>query len=244
MLVTEPTPEEVASIQSTHPFRFPTLIHITVPGDRGAAVRLPFVMGNPTGACAMPLGKEPTTVWNSFVTAALSQEALPEGEEAASLDCILWPAPDVVSQWFERWPALPAQTWKAAKKKCGALLEAGADPDPADAKLPSAVKAALDKNPRAALRRYNPRKESFLFLVDPPASSAWRIFMGSIREGKEVAKTAGEMAQVCTRFVFDEQRGMEVPFAEVTKQWPGLAVQACLTVSVMAGAATQIELGE
>lgn len=244
MQVTEPTQEEVASILAAHPHRFPSLVHITVPGDRGVAVRLPFILGNPTGACAMPPGRPPTTIWNSFVTAALSRSALPEGEDAAAQDALLFPALETWAQWADRWPALAGQVWKATKRKCGAILDDGPDPAPEDPKLPPAMKAALERFPRAALRRYQPKGASLLFLIDPPASAAWRIFMAAVKDNRDVARNAGEMAQVCTRAIVDEKSGEEVAFEATMRRWPGLAVLACLTVSVMAGAATAIELGE
>lgn len=243
MNITEPTPDEVAAIVAANSFRFADLNHITVIGDRGAAVRLPFILGNPTGAGGVAAARQ-TTIWNSFVAAVLQRTPLPEGEDAAAQDVILWPPPATWSQWSERWPALAGQVWQAAKKKCGAQLELQAEPAYDDETLPDAVKAALAASPRAAMRRYRPNKASFLFLLDPPSSAAWRMFQESIRKGTDVAKVTSQMAQACTRFIFDEKSGAEATFDATVAHWPGLAVQACLTVAVLAGAASTVELGE
>jgi hypothetical protein len=244
MQITEPTPDEVAAVFAANQHRFPEISHISVTGDRGVTVRLPFVLGNPSGACKMPAARQPSTVWNSFVSAALTRGKLPEGEEAGAQDAMLWPPPATWAQWSERWPALAGKVWTAIKRKCGAMLEGITEPDYTDDRLPDAVKAALAANPRAALRRYETHRGSFLMLVDPPPSAAWRIFTASIAPGSEAAKSAREMAQVCTRFIFNEKSAAEVSFEAMVAEWPGLAVQACLTVSVLAGAAADIELGE
>lgn len=243
MDIIEPTQEEVAAIAATNPARVPTLIHLTVIGDRGASVRLPFVLGNPSGACGLPANKT-TSIWSSFVSAALKNGKLPEGEDAAAQDVMLWPPPAAWAQWSDRWPALSGQVWRAAKKKCGAIVEAISEPAYDDERLPDPVKAALAQFPRACLRRYQLHKASFLLLIDPPASAPWRIYLEAIRSDKDVAKTAREMAQLCTKFTFDDQAGAPAAFEAVTAQWPGLAVQACLTISVLAGAAAGVELGE
>lgn len=242
MQIVEPTAEEISAVIAAHPHRFPEVVHLTVVGDRGARVRLPFIVGNPTGSGPLP---KPLPVWRDFVAAVLKREEFPGGAEAAVNDCLLWPSALTWSEWSDRWPALAGQLWRAAKQKCGADIDQVIEPDYADPKLHADVQAALAQFPRASLRRFESHSAKVLFLIDPPAPVVWRIFMDSMKApGGDTWKYAREMAQACTKFVFDEKKGAAVPFEQVVGEWPGFALMTCRTVAVLAGAAAEVELGE
>lgn len=242
MQIVEPTTEEIAAAIAANPYRYPEVVHLTVVGDRGARVRLPFIIGNPSGST--PVVK-PLPVWRDFVAAVLKRDEFPGGAEAGVSDCLLWPNAVTWSEWSDRWPALAGQLWRAAKTKCGADMDLIVEPDYDDPNLPVDVKAALAQFPRASLRRFESHSAKVLFLIDPPAPVVWRIFMDSMKvTGGDTWKHAREMAQVCTKFVFDEQTGGPVAFDKVIGEWPGFALMTCRTVAVLAGAAAEVELGE
>jgi len=70
-----PTPEEYASLASQHSHRFPEKYTVSLPGDHGTTVRIPVVIGNPSGPCKMTLGQKPAPAWSNFLAPALRVRA-------------------------------------------------------------------------------------------------------------------------------------------------------------------------
>src|SRR5579859_3741180 len=116
MEITEPQPEELQRITQQFAYRLPEVAHITVVGDRGAQVRLPFILGNPLATCKLPPGRRPTSLWSDFLAAVLKRDRLASTDDAA-VECILYPDGATWGQWANRWPALADQVWRAVRKK-------------------------------------------------------------------------------------------------------------------------------
>src|SRR5687768_6628928 len=103
-----PSPDERALLKAEHAHRFPELATLSLTGDGGAPVSLPIVLGNPSGACQMPVGAPVSPAWSTLVRASLGI-ADEVGDVAAQLatDCVLWPDRATWARHTTRWPALP-----------------------------------------------------------------------------------------------------------------------------------------
>jgi hypothetical protein len=54
--------DEFAALAAENAHRYPEKFAVKVIGDGGVRVTLPFVLGNPSGACKMPEGVKPHPV--------------------------------------------------------------------------------------------------------------------------------------------------------------------------------------
>jgi hypothetical protein len=242
-----PTPEEFSALELAQAHRFPDPAHVTMIGDGGQPVRLPLVIGCPTGASKMPMGEAVSPLWSMAAGAMMKFTDAPPTDRL-SFDCVLWPDRATLQRWVERWPALHDRIWNLARRKMAADASIFSEPASGE-KFSDAVAGSLLQFPHAVLRRFTPtaRKEahSLLAVIDSPSLAAWRIFLDAGRKrGADYWKLINDMAAGCVRLVYDEENAKAIPFDEVAGRWPGIPVLCAMTVSVLAGMAGDSELGE
>lgn len=248
MDIQTPTTEQVTAICSERSARFPEPAAITMPGDRGVPVRLPFILGNPSGSCLLP-DKERSSTWASFISAMFKLSQSPDNiEDVAAMDCILYPDFATYAEWCKRWPALPGAVWRAVRKKCG--IDFGILDEPAFDDVPAEVKEASNAFPSASLRSFSVRRNKtdykIIAIIDAPSATTWRFFLEAMRKPKADHWTlTRQMAQASIKLVFDQVSGKAMNLdEEVIAPWPGIAVLSVLTVGQLAGVSAEIELGE
>lgn len=235
------TDAEVQALRATHAHRFPQTASLTVPGDRGAQVRLSLVVGNPTGACKMPPGEKVRSAWNDLVAAGLKMTG--DLAERVATDCLLWPDAATWATWCARWPALPsrlAATVIAPKVGGVALNEPETDEAP-----PAALADVLAKNPAAQWYRANRDGEHFALVIAPPDPVRWR-FYEEAREKKGAAVWAllRELAEAQVLACVQLPDGAPRDVVTLYERWPGFAFFVVAVVSYLAGGAADAELGE
>jgi hypothetical protein len=250
MDIARPSDDEIAAILSSAPYRNPQPARITVLGDRGAQVQLPFVLGAPTGACTLPPGAQASEVWAEFLAAMLRLKKADESaEDLAAVDVVLYPDPGTLAVWCDRWPALPALIWTAAKRQIGAMAEVLDEVKYDEKMLPPALVDVAQKHQDAAVRRLklsmNKATSTYLVLVSPPQAAAWRFFLAELRkERADRWKLARELVLAQVRACVDLSTGKEEPLASIIARWPGAAVMLAIDVMQLAGMVADIDLGE
>lgn len=248
MDITAPTDEEFAALRARCAHRHPEAGGITVIGDHGISIRLPVVLGNPSGSSKAP-ARTDSPSWEQFIAGLLKLEEAPKDlADSGARDCILWPSPVVWEEWCTRWPALADIAWQAARRKAG-FDASGLEEVTFDEKLPVPVHEAAEANPRAALRRFNVKRaktsRTILAVIDAPSGPSWRFFLEAMRAPRaERWKLTREMAEGAIRFAYDEQTKQPVEADALFDPLPGLAVLTALTLSGLAGLAADVELGE
>lgn len=251
MEIKPPTADELAQLTAQHVHRFPEKFSLSMPGDRGSTVKIPVLIGNPTGACKMPLGERPSAAWSNFIAALF--QVRPESaelERQAAADCLLWPTPIVWSQVAERWPGAPSVLWKAASKKCGAslaLMDIPEDGDPP----PPPIAAELDRYPRAVWRILNPPGQKLAVVIDSPKSIAWSFFSDAMKKDDadrwalvcELSQMAVPAAvRIIDATMAEPERYEPVNFVEdIMSRWPGFALHVAATLSYLAGRIAKVE---
>lgn len=216
--------------------RWPEKAAIVQTGDEGP-VRLPLVLGNPSGACALEEGRRVSPVWSALVAATFKLRDEPDDLELVR-DCLLYPKPATWSQWVERWPALPQAAASAIKSKIGLRLAALAEPGE-DYQAPAELEAARASS-RGSLRIATVGKETAAIVVATPKPAAWRLFVGALR------KRDADTWQTVRGFALAAIAGVDgAPSAEaMIARWPGLALVVALQASSLAGLSAEVELGE
>ncbi len=237
MEIRYPSDEEVAETLSDKAYRFPEKAGVTLPGDGGVPVRVPLILGNPSGACKLPPGMPPMPAWRMSVAATLKLRADGDGvADQLAADCVLWPDQRSWNALVNRWPALPGLVLATIRKKYGgdvALLKAV----PQDEKPEGEIAVALAAHPHAVRRRFSPLGTAFEIVVDPPQSGAWRGFVDAVTaKDADAWVRASEMASACV-----VASGM--PFATAIDRWPGLALLVVNLIGELIGASAEVELG-
>jgi len=246
-----PTADDLAVLLAKNAHRFPDKRTISLPGDRGSTVRIPVLIGNPSGACKMPIGERPSAAWSNVIAETFS--VLDKGVDVvrqAAADCVLWPDPLTWAQVAERWPAAPDTLWKAAREKCGASL-AQLDIPAADEQPHELVKAVLDKYPRAVWRRLDGDGTPLVIVVDAPKSIAWSFFSSAMRKSDsdrwelitQMTQGAVPGAWRVTPATMSTPEQLE-PFdfiGEGLARWPGFALHVALTLGQLAGIAARVD---
>lgn len=245
-----PSAEELARLLALHAHRHPEKRTITVLGDGGRPVRLPFVLGNPTGATLldgdgrMPDGRRPTTAWSDTVRVTLNlAKDGPGAAQALVEDCVLWPGRVQLAQWAERWPALYGTLVDPVQRKLGGskVLET---PDPDDDAPPAPIAEALKATPRAVWRFLAPRPdERFAVAIESPDATTWRFFQEETNKAEaNVWPVVLDVVKNATR-AFCRADGAPAGFELTVARWPGLAVALFTVVSALGGAAAAVEEG-
>jgi hypothetical protein len=244
MQTNPPTPEELAALEAEHAHRFPEKANVPVIGDGGVPVRLPFVLGLPTGSCKMPSGQKSTKAWSQAI--GITLKMVPDSSDATDAlasDCVLWPPKAVWATWCDRWPGLPVSVLGLARKKCGASIESIEEPE-LDEEAPAAVLAELAQRPRASWRKIKLRGKEFGIAIDPPAAAKWELFVEAIKgsTAKDHWAMVRDLATSCAVAV-GAKTGEEMTFADLLQRWPGIAVIIVAVVGQLVGASSSAELG-
>jgi len=238
MQVKAPSPEELAALLEQHPHRHPEKATITVIGDGGRAVRLPVLLGNPSGACRMPSDKPSSPVWGSLLGAGLRVRSEPTdiGEQLA-IDCVLCPERCIWTQWVGRWPGLPRKVADLLLQKIRSLPGTVEVPWEGD-EIPEPIASALAAHPRAVWRRLRVPGDPVI-VIDPPPAPVWRIFQDAIeRPHADLWTAVRELAE--GRVIASAPTAI----GEAIDRWPGIAVLLVGEINRLVGAAAEVELGE
>ncbi len=235
MIIADPTPEERAKLKAEHAHRFPELRYFPKPGDDGKMVKLPVVLGNPSGACHMPAGARASKAWDAKVAEGFGGEKV--GWAQLVVDCVLWPAPHVWAEWCERWPALPDSVRTALITKYGGSEDSITEPGE-DVEAPKVIAEAREQHKGATWMRFEPKGLTVDLLVKAPTSTQWALFTEAMRKpGAASWDLVHDLANACTAVASQ-------PVAEAFLRWPGLAVLVVREASYLAGVITKYEEGE
>lgn len=121
--IAPPSPEALAELVSAHAGRFPEIASVDVIGDDGEEVRLPLLIGNPTGAVKPP-GDRVLPVWADLVALSMGAARPSEGiADALARDCLIYPTPAILGGWEDRWPAVLDSIGIPVARKIGMQAE-------------------------------------------------------------------------------------------------------------------------
>lgn len=233
--ILELTLEERESIKRDLAYRFPELRYFPKPGDDGKPVKLPVVLGIPSGASKMPADKKASKAWGAKVAQTFGTgeaEWLP-----LIADCVLWPSPPVWAEWLQRWPALADSVRPALIAKYGGAADLLSEPS-GDVEPPAVIGDARAANPGSSWQRFQPKGSTVDLVVKPPSSAQWAMFTEAMkRPGADHWKLALELAEAVT---VASTMGVADAFA----RWPGLALLVDREAAYLAGIASEYEEGE
>lgn len=235
MIIAEPTTEEREQLKRTEAHRFPELKYFPKPGDDGKEVRLPVVLGNPTGACKMPKGARISKAWDDKVAETFG--ASKPDMSALVSDCILWPPPPLWATWLQRWPALEDSLSSAVIKKYGGSSDQISEPGTAEV-TPEAIAAARASAPGATWKRFASKGTQIDLLIKAPSSTQWAMFTDAMkRPENDHWALALELATACTV-------ASTTTIADAFARWPGLVLWVDREASWLAGMSSKFEEGE
>lgn len=238
-----PSAKEAARLLAEFAYRHPEKASLEVVGDRGAPVRLPILLGNPTGACRLPSGMRPSPAWQDSIAVTLRLRRVEDSAaDLLGADCVVWPAPGVWAEWVERWPALTGRVAELARQKMGGVLDAVVEPA-ANAKAPEAVDEALAGRPRAVWRIVNVPSTRLDLAIDAPTGAVYDAFLDAVRKpDADLWRLCGDLVRACVPVVV--ANGGAMPVEEVLDRWPGLGVVLIAVVAQLAGAGAKARMGE
>jgi hypothetical protein len=235
MDIAEPTLEEREAIKATQAHRFPELRYFPKPGDDGEPIKLPVILGNPSGACQMPEGAYISKAWAQAVATTFNPGKFDHAPLVA--DCVLWPDPRTWASWTQRWPALASSVRPALARKYGGSPALISEPGP-EITAPAEIAAAQAANPAATWLRFSPKGAVVDLVIKSPSSSTWAMFTDAMKQpGAASWKLALELALAVTV-------ASTKPIGEVIARWPGLPLLIVHEASYLAGLATEFEEGE
>lgn len=235
MDIAELTLEEREAIKATQAHRFPELRYFPKPGDDGEQIKLPVILGIPSGASQMPKGAYVSKAWAQSVAATFSPGKFDHVPLVA--DCVLWPDPRTWATWTQRWPALADSVRPALVRKYGGAQALISEPGPEE-EAPAEIAAAQAANPGATWQRFSPKGAVVDLVVKAPSSSTWAMFTDAMkRPGAASWNLALELALAVTV-------ASTKPIGDVIARWPGLPLLIVHEASYLAGLATEYEEGE
>ncbi len=219
--IAPPAPEVLQQLLAEHALRYPEKATVDAIGDGGVTLRLPLLIGNPTGSTRTP-GPRVLPAWSDFVALTLGAKktgADTIGEEVAR-DCLLFPSPALLAEWEQRWPAILGAIGSITLSKIGA-----------DAKL--VRMAPLPEAPSRYLLGTGAGVEA---TVTTPSKAHYDGLRASVkREGADCIELLDELIAVCVK-------GTGV--SELLVRRPGLALPLYNTAMRLAGAVADARLGE
>ena len=238
-----PSPEELVQLRAAHVHRHPQPAKFPVLAEHGERVKLPFLLGNPSGACTMPHGARVKPVWAEIVrgmaTSNLDSRAV---LDPLAKDCILWPDPGTFAAWCERWPGLAGDVALGALRMVGGLVSQIVEPAAIE-EPHSEVEAALEAHPRAVWRRLMPPSAIFDVIIDAPASAAYDAFSDAIRRPDEDAvQLTRDFASGQLVACFAGVKA--VTAGDVFDRYPGLTIFVAAQARRLAQTQGEVELGE
>lgn len=233
MDIPELTLEVREGIKANQAHRFPELRYFPKPGDDGKPVKLPVVLGNPSGACKMPQGERASKAWGAKVAQTFG--AGPAEWAPLVADCVLWPPPAVWASWLQRWPALAESVRPALVKKYGGDTDLLGEPG-AETEEPPAIAAA--RSPGTTWVRFEPKGAVIDLVIKTPSSSQWAMFKEAMKApAADHWALALDMAATVTA-------ASTMPTADAFARWPGLALLVNREASYLAGMTSEYEEGE
>jgi hypothetical protein len=237
-----PTADEWAALSAREAHRLPKKATFKVIGDGGADVRLPVALGHPSGACELPEGAQKKPAWDTLV--ALEVGALkvepPEIRRSLAVDCVLWPPPAELEEWFDRWPGLPSRILEEVYQQIAAVKELARAPRDGEAP-PVALRPVLASFPRAVWRVVTVPGDELALAIQSPDGTPWGFFVQELKApGAAAGLLARQMASSCIVGAVRKD-GAAVPAAEVLRLWPGVALLAMNVISVLIGLAAEVE---
>lgn len=243
MIVTPPSDDELGALFLEHAHRHPEKAAIFVTGDGGVPVRLPIIIGVPTGACDLPPDVKPSSAFADLLAAALGLKDEPHdlGQRLVR-DVVIWPDAPTVASWLVRWPGLPARIGEVLRQKL-AIKDACMEAPAFDEEPPALVAAAMADDERATWRRLKPPGASFAVALRPPAPQPYRIFQEALRKGKVNPWPVVLDGALSGIVVLVAEGGPVADAHVVMKRWPGLAALIIAEVRLLAGAGAEVQLG-
>lgn len=233
--IAPPPPELLAEILGTHAHRYPEKASIDVIGDGGVPLRLPLILGNPTGCAPSPIGTPSFPAWENLVALTLGSVKRPGVTAEVVRDCLIYPSRGQLAEWEERWPALVDNLGDIVLEKFGASAKAIQLPIPGE-EPPASTRPTLDATPAACWRWIAIGGARVAVVIVPPSKPHWDAFVSAVgREGTDLIALITELVATCCK-----GDGIGV----LLQRWPGLMLPLENAVVKMAGAAAQARLGE
>jgi len=221
--IAPPSPEALAELVEANAARFPEKAAVVVIGDDGESLRLPLLVGIPSGA-TKPLPSTALPVWSDLV--ALTMGAKRTGAEtigeALARDCILFPKPGILSAWEERWPAVVHAISNIVGAKIGMEADLVAPVPKVDGKVvPGAFLVG---------------RPALLVTITAPSRAHYVALRAAVRrEGADHVALLDDLIAACVK-----GRGVD----ELLVRHPGLALPLYRTVMRLAGEQAEAHLGE
>jgi len=234
MDISPPSGEELERLISENAHRFPVKYSISVIGDGGASIKLPFLLGLPSGACVLPPGGRKSDAWNSIVGSGIGiEDQRPGIDDRVAEDCIIWPPRAEWSKWFARWTGLGGSVGKAIQKAAGfnvSVVVSSGEP-------PESIRSELAKRPRAAWRTIVLGEERIEVVIEPPEYTPWRIFKAAL------AKQGADVWALVLDMVLAKATADGADIAKTVARWPAVAIHLLGEISRLGGGGAEAELG-
>jgi hypothetical protein len=234
--IAPPPPDVLARALEENAQRFPEKFEISVPGDRGKEIKLPVVLGIPSGA--LPLddkgniasGRKPAPGWGLMIASALGfREETPDELDDFVRDCVLWPPRATWNTWRDEWPGMGPRVLRDLKKKIARGSEFIDTPDD-DQEPPAEIKLSR----RGLWRILKPAPGIVRSVaVEPVDAETWRMYMRAMRLGEDAPKH--------TRAIVDMATGGTV--SDVLDRYPGFVLMLASLVAYLAGCGAEVERG-
>jgi len=212
--IAPPSPEVLSQLLAENAHRYPEKGSVD-PLDDGA-LRLPLLIGNPTGSIKPPLARA-FPAWADFV--ALTMGAKKTGADTIGVeiarDCLIYPTPAILGGWEDEWPAILGSIGGLVLSKIGAHS------------------AMVRKTSDAYL--VGPG-EGIPVTISTPTRAHYEALKSAVRrEGADCLALLDELLAVCVK-----GRGFE----ELLVERPGLALPLYKEIMRRAGADADARLGE
>lgn len=210
--IAPPAPEVLSQLLAEHAHRYPEKGTVDPLGD--GAMRLPLLIGNPTGstkaARAFP-------AWADLV--ALTMGGKQTGADTIGVeiarDCLLYPTPGVLAGWEDEWPAIMGAIGGAVLAKIGA-----------DSAMVRRVADGYRIGPG----------EGVHVTISTPTRAHYEALKAAVkREGADCLALLDDLLAACVK-----GRGVE----ELLVERPGLALPLYREIMRVAGAVASARLGE
>lgn len=221
--IAPPSPEALTELTSANAARFPEKASVDVIGDDGEDLRLPLLLGIPTGA-TKPLPATALPAWPDLValTMGVKRSGADIISEAIARDCIIFPTPAILGAWEERWPAVLNSISNVVGEKTGMEAALVVPAPKVDGKVvPGGYLIGRDQLP--------------VTISAPTRAHYVALRAAARREGADHVALLDDLVATCVK-----GRGVD----ELLIRQPGLALPIYKTVMRLAGELADTRLGE